>query len=119
MNDLFGPEGTFSFCRQLGARVAIVGPDCRAQRTNDRVISPEAYEELFKRCAPYHTTPVLVHSDYVLMHHRLDRMTTRRVHRVVHDVMHALYARPPGQPAGNASFIHSFIHEAMVNVVAR
>ncbi|BDA46401.1 Uncharacterized protein YGR266W [Coccomyxa sp. Obi] len=49
MNDLFGPPGTFSYCRQLGARVAIVGPDCRAQRSVKRIISPEAYEELFKR----------------------------------------------------------------------
>lgn len=51
MNELFGPPGTFSYCRQLGARVAIVGPDCRAERTINRIISPEAYEELFKRCA--------------------------------------------------------------------
>jgi hypothetical protein len=51
MNDLFGPPGTFSFCRQLGARVAVVGPDSRAERTVHRIISPEAYEQLFQRCA--------------------------------------------------------------------
>ena len=52
MNGLFGPPGTFSWCRQLGPRVAIVAPDCRAERTVRRVISPEAYQALFAQCVP-------------------------------------------------------------------
>lgn len=51
MNGLFGPPGTYSWCRQLGARVAIVGPDCRAERTVHRILTPQAYEALFAQCA--------------------------------------------------------------------
>ncbi|CAK0753536.1 hypothetical protein CVIRNUC_002228 [Coccomyxa viridis] len=51
MNGLFGPPGTYSWCRQLGPRVAIVAPDCRAERTVRRVISPEAYQALFAQIA--------------------------------------------------------------------
>lgn len=50
MNGLFGPPGTYSWCRQLGPRVALLGPDCRAERTVDRILSPQTYEALFARC---------------------------------------------------------------------
>jgi hypothetical protein len=49
MNDLFGPAGSYSFLRQLGPRVALLAPDSRAQRTVQRVISPEAYDAIFAR----------------------------------------------------------------------
>ena len=52
LNGLFGPPGTFSWCRQLGPRVAIVAPDCRAERTVRRILTPEAYQALFAQCVP-------------------------------------------------------------------
>lgn len=51
MNGLFGPPGTYSWCRQFGPRVAIVGPDCRAERTVHRILTPQAYEALFAQYA--------------------------------------------------------------------
>ena len=49
---MFGPPGTYSWCRQLGARVAVLGPDCRAERTVHRILSPETYEALFAQYVP-------------------------------------------------------------------
>ena len=49
MNGMFGPPGTYSWCRQLGPRVALLGPDCRAERTVHQILSPETYEALFAR----------------------------------------------------------------------
>ena len=53
LNGLFGPPGTYSFLRQLGGRVALLAPDSRAQRSTHRIISPEAYEQIFARWPPH------------------------------------------------------------------
>ena len=37
--------------RMLGADAALAVPDTRAERTVNQVISPQAYDMLFQRCA--------------------------------------------------------------------
>ena len=61
-NGLFGPNQSFSYLRLFGATVAVLGPDSRAERTKQRIISPEALDLIFSKCAPLSITLAAVHA---------------------------------------------------------